>query len=313
MIREHRRYGEDGSDLSAYSIVVGDYPHSKPIKSGERPVEACDLEFLEFDPIHSAFAPMVRELRFDICELAVATYLQAREVGKAISLLPVVLRGDFHHRSLKRWSGAPAISPAELHGKRVGVRAYSQTTGLWVRGALEEDYGITSDEVTWVTTEGPHVVEYEEPENVERTSGNLIELLRSGDIAAAIPGPTVVDVDGDGDALVAVIDDWQAAEAAWFDRHKAVPINHMLTVQTKLLESDPAAVKGVYDAFAASIEATRPSGDSTSAQRVVTYGRSEALEASLEAAIGYALSQRLIATPVTVPELFADFERHVGF
>ena len=296
--------------MNTYTVAVRNYSHTTPLKKGERQVENCRLEFPEIDPIYKAFAPMVRELKFDVSEMAIATYLQARDVGKAISLLPIVMNGDFHHHSISQWPGGRIRHPKDLEGRRVGVRAYSQTTGLWVRGALKEDFGVEADQITWVTTEGPHVDEYVEPPNVERTSGKLLDLLRTGDISAAVLGP--VAIDDDGAALVPVIQNWQDAEQAWFERHSAVPMNHMLTVRTDVLKNDPEAVKGIYDAFTASIDAAKSDGPQTSRQRAVTYGLNDALVSALRMAIRYAREQRLIQSEVTVEELFADFTQYLG-
>lgn len=296
--------------MNTYTVAVRNYAHTTPLKKGERQVENRRLEFVEIDPIYKAFAPMVRELRFDVSEMAIATYLQARDAGKAISLLPVVMNGDFHHHSISQWPGGQIRHPKDLEGRRVGVRAYSQTTGLWVRGALKEDFGVEADQITWVTTEGPHVDDYVEPPNVERTSGKILDLLRTGDVSAAVLGP--VAIDNDGAALVPVIQNWQDAEQAWFERHSAVPMNHMLTVRTDVLKNDPDAVKGIYDAFTASIDAAKTDGPQTSRQRAVTYGLNDALVSALRVAIRYAFEQRLIRSEMTVEELFADFTQYLG-
>ena len=296
--------------MNTYTVAVGNHAHVSSLKTGERQVEGCRLEFVEVKPIYNAFASMVRELKFDVCEMAVATYLQAREAGKPISLLPVVMSGNFHHHSITQLPDGQIKDPRQLAGLRVGVRAYSQTTGLWVRGVLKEDYGVESDQITWVTTEGPHVSEYVEPPNVERTSGKLIGLLRGGDIAAAILG--LIAIEQDDAAPVPVIRDWQEAEQAWEQRYGGVPINHMLTVSTDMLKDDPEAVRGIYQALTASIDDLRTDAPQTSRQRAVTYGLTESLLSPLRAAIRYAREQEVIRSEVTVEEIFSDFTKWVG-
>ncbi len=271
--------------LNTYTVAVGNHAHVSSLKTGERQVEGCRLEFVEVKPIYQAFASMVREQKFDACEMAIATYLQAREAGKPISLLPVVLSGNFHHHSITQLPGGRIEDP--------------------------EDYGVGSDQITWVTTEGPHVTEYVEPPNVERTSSKLIDLLRGGDTAAAILG--LIAIEGEDAPPVPVISNWDEAEQAWEQRYSGIPINHMLTVRTDLLESDPAAVKGIYEALTTSIDDLRAAGDQTSSrQRAVTYGLDEALLSPLRVAIRYAREQELIRSDVTVEEIFADFTRYVG-
>jgi 4,5-dihydroxyphthalate decarboxylase len=260
-----------------YTVVLGNSPPAQLLKDGTIP----DLEFPEVDPVYKAFAPMVRELRYDFSEMAIATYLQAREAGKPISLLPVVLVGGRHHRSLVRLAGTEA-GPRDLVGRRVGVRSYTQTTGLWVRGVLREEFGVEADQITWVTTEGPHVAEYTEPPFVERTSRTLADLLRDGDIAAAIGVPA-------SDATVPVIPDPDAAAHAWSARHHTTPVNHMLTVRTELIDTDPGAVRSLC--------------------QTLNYGLNDELLVALDTAIGYARDQDLLRKPVTADEIFADFRR----
>lgn len=296
--------------MNIYTIAVENHAHVTSLKSGERPVEGCRLEFVEVKPLYNAFTAMVRDLKFDFCEMALATYLLAREAGKPISLLPVVMSGDFHHHSITRLPAGRIEDPRQLAGQRVGVRAYSQTTGLWVRGVLKEDYGVEADQITWVTTEGPHVSEYVEPPNVERTSGELIDLLRREDIAAAILG--LIAIGDDNAPPVPVISNWREAEQAWEDRYSGIPINHMLTVRTDLLKNDPAAVRGLYKALTASIDDVRADGPRTSRQRAVTYGLDEALLSPLRVAIRYAREQELIRSDIAADEIFSDFARFVG-
>lgn len=291
----------------SYTAAVRDYPYTSALKTGERAPAGCRLEFADIDPIHKAFAPMVRELRFDFSELALVTYLQAREAGKELSALPVVLHGNFHHRSISRLTGGPIHSPKDLAGKRVGVRAYTQTTGLWVRAVLAEEYGVDSDEITWVTTEGPHVAEYVEPANVERTSGSLVDLLVAGDIAAVLIGPQAIPA---GAPLEPLIADWQGAERAWYERHSTVPINHMLTVRTDVLRNDPQAVRGVYEAFAAEIDAASSAAPGGGPRRI-GHGLDDSLVGSVRLAIDYAAQQHLITTKPTVDEIFADFHQYL--
>jgi 4,5-dihydroxyphthalate decarboxylase len=285
---------EERAGSMTYTVALGNSPHALLIKHGTIPVPGTDLEFPEIDPVHKAFAPMVRELRYDFSEMAIATYLQAREAGKPISLLPLVLVGDFHHRSLVRLPGSELGGPRDLIGRRVGVRAYTQTTGLWVRGVLKEEFGVEADQVTWITTEGPHVAEYTEPAFVERTSGNLVDLLRDGAIAAMMPAPDA--------ETVPVIPDADAAARAWEDRHHTIPVNHMFTVRTELIDTDPDAVRGLYQALTQAIDQTQAGG-------AITYGLNDALIAALDIAIRYAGEQDLLRKPVTVDEVFADFRR----
>ena len=285
--------------MRTYTAAIGDYPHTAAVKAGER-LTGCRLEFAAVEPIHRAFAPMVRSLRFDFAELALATCLQAHEAGAGISLLPLVLHGNFHHRSIWRLTGGPG--PAGLAGARVGVRAYTQTTGLWVRGFLAEDHGVDLDGITWVTTEGPQVAGYAEPPNVTRVPGRLADLLEAGEVAALVMGPRAVP---EGAPLEPLLPDWRDEQRAWFARHGTVPVNHLLTVRTNVLHADPGAVREVYHALAAEID-VHQGGKPHRIRHGV-----EAVAEAVRIAVRYALGQQLITKAPTVEELFAGFRRYV--
>src|SRR4029077_8099466 len=156
--------------------------------------------------------PMVREFKFDVSEMAIATFVQAKAYGKPLILIPATVMGRFQHSAILCNAARP-LGPAELAGKRVGVRAYSQTTAVWVRGILENDYGVDLGKVRWVTFEDGHVAEYHEPAGVERAGAdkNLLKMLRAGELDAAIYG---ADLPNDP-TLKSLIPDAEAAAQAW--------------------------------------------------------------------------------------------------
>ena len=283
------------------TVVLGDYPHTRPLKQGSIRPDGVSCDFVPVAPLYGAFARMVRRLEFDVCEMALATYLQAREAGIPVTLLPLVMIGGDHHRSLTRWPGTPAIRPDQLRGKRVGVRSYGQTTGLWVRGVLQEEHGVDAGDVTWVTTEPSHVAQYREPENVERSPGKVSELLRRGDVTAAVLGPRAVE--GHDAELVPVIPDAEAAGQAWIERHGTIPVNHTVVVRNDTLRAHPDAVSSLYAALRTAIAQTSGERDQTPRGRVVAAGWSDAFARSLEIAGVYARQQRLVASAVDVAQI----------
>jgi 4,5-dihydroxyphthalate decarboxylase len=289
--------------MATLTVLLGDYPHTRLLKDGTIPVRGVDCHFTHAAPLYPAFARMVRNLEFDVCEMALATYLQAREAGVPITLLPVVMIGSTHHESLTRWPGTPAIGPSQLVGRRVGVRAYSQTTGLWVRGILREEYRIESADITWVTTEEPHVKQYRDPPNVRRAPAGVSvrDLLRDGDVAAAVLGPRAIGTQGT--PLVPVIEDAHAAGQAWVRRHGTVPVNHLVVVRNDVLGSYPDAVAALYQALRESVAATAAERDESPAGRAVTAGWSEPLVRSLEIAVRYAHEQEVVRTPIDVARI----------
>lgn len=293
-----------------WTVALRDYEHTRPLKEGTVVAAGVDLDFVEVEPIHRAFAPMVREGRYDVSELAIATLFQAIEAGCPIVALPVVLHGNFHHRSISIWDGQDRVAPQDLAGHRVGVRAHSQTTGLWVRGMLSDTYGLRSQDVTWVTTEGPHVGTAAEPANVERTDHKLVDLLTAGELSAVVMGARSADhIPG----LEPLLPDWKARQDQYYADYGWVPINHLAVVRRELAEESPDAVRAVYRALQQSIDAARPEvPGGTTREKVIQYGITDSLLATLETALRYAREQDVIRGNLSAEKIFADFEKYVG-
>jgi hypothetical protein len=160
-----------------------------PLKSGAIPVGRHQLHCVEIEPITAAMRRMVRGLEFDICEMAVTTYLCARAHGKPITAIPVFVTRNFHHWAAFTTNQAKIGAPKDLEGRRVAVnRGYTVTTGVWVRGILQTEYGVDLGRITWVPTDDEHVAEFTSPGNVDLScrGKSASDLLSSGACAAAI-------------------------------------------------------------------------------------------------------------------------------
>ena len=175
--------------------MMGNYPNTAPLKSGAVKSDLIDYDFAEVKVANNLFKAIVREARYDVAELAIATYLQARAAGKPYILLPAVLVSRGQHHTIGYNPERGALKPSDLNGKRVGVRAYTVTTGTWVRGILASDYGVDLNSVEWVTFEDPHVAEYTDPPAIKRApEGKEIgKMLLDGEISAAILGDKFPD------------------------------------------------------------------------------------------------------------------------
>jgi 4,5-dihydroxyphthalate decarboxylase len=282
--------------------LLGDYPNTLALKRGEIPSDLVDLEFSDIKVANTGFKPLVREARFDLGELAIVTYLQAKAYGKPYILLPapVVARAQHHTLAYNRERGR--LRPADLVGKRVGVRAYSVTTGVWVRGILQEQFGVDTDKIHWVTFEDPHVAEYCDPATLERapSSKNMVQMLIDGELDAAIVGDKLPDP-----RLQVLIPDFETAARAWAEKHGA-PINHMVVIRTELSRARPDIVREAFRMFKESRDVAARNGDKRSAQ--LQFGI-EASRTALEAIIDIAMRQKLIPRKWRVEELFDDVTR----
>src|SRR5687767_3138862 len=151
--------------------AIATYPHTKALKDGSVKPQSFNFDFVEVSPIIAAFRRMIRTLEFDISEMAISTYLCARAFNKPITAIPVFPLRAFHHGGIVINTKSGVQNPKDLEGKRVGVRAYTVTGGLWVRGILQSEYGVDPSKITWVVADEEHVQEYPLPSNVETKPG----------------------------------------------------------------------------------------------------------------------------------------------
>ena len=281
--------------------VLGNHAHVQPLKKGELYSDLCELDFIEYAPTNAAFKPMVREQAFDVCEMAVVTYLMAKAYGKPLVLLPATMLGRFQHGHALCRSDGPIAAPADLEGKRVGIRSFTTTTGAWIRGILANDYGVDLDRIRWVTFEEPHVAEYQDSTERAAKDKSIMQMLFDGELDAGLG-----ETSSDPRARPLFAD--PAGEAArWYDRHGAVPINHLVVVTEELAKSRPDIVTRVYELLKESKLQAGRAGTSD----LVPFGV-EANRKALELIIDYCVQQSLIPRRFAVDELFDETTRELN-
>ncbi|MBI1205019.1 MAG: hypothetical protein GC182_21150 [Rhodopseudomonas sp.] len=284
--------------LDTLRIAIGDYPHTLPLKRGEIVSDTLKLDFVEVKPMHKAFKPMVREHAFDASELALVTYLQAKEHNKGLTLLPAAMLGRFQHHTVLHNVDRGRLTPADLAGKRIGVRSYSQTTAAWVRGIIANDYGVDLSGVEWVVFEDGHVAEAKDPAGVVRAQAgkDITQMVLDGELDAAIYGAAMPD----DPRLQSVIPDPHQAALDWYKKHGVVPVNHMVVVPDELAREKPAAVAELYRMLEAS---RKVAGLKPGAIDTAPFGK-EANRPCLDMLISYCVQQGLISRRLTVDELW---------
>lgn len=289
------------------STALKRYPTTQALLSGALKSPNFDFDFHEIEPIHDAFKPMAREQKFDVSEMAVFTFLQAFAYEKPIVLLPVALAARFQHGCLVFNTDVhKELTPAMLPGKKVGVRAYTQTTGAWVRNILAQEHGLDLESVQWVIFEDAHLAEYKEPPFVTRAPAGtkLLPMLMSGGVDAGILGNDLPD----DPKIKPVIPNAANAGRAWHDRTGLIPINHMLVVKRDLLRSRPDLVREIYDLFRRAKEAA-PLAPGAIDMRPLGY---DAIAPSLELVVQLAYDQKIIPQRYALDDLFAESRAVLG-
>ena len=278
--------------------AIGNYPHTAALRSGQVASDRLRLDFAQIPVISRAFAPMVREGAYDVCEMAIATFLQAKAYAKPLVLLPVTLAARIQETALLCRKDSALGSPVELAGRRVGVRAYSQTTGVWLRGILAETHGLRPEAVRWVTFEDAHVAEYRDPPWAERArpGQDMLAMLLGGKLDAAIFGNELPKEP----SLRPVFPDPAAAGEAFRACHGFLPVNHVVTLGRDLASREPGLVLELMRMFTAARIAASPQ---PGAHEALPIGR-RALGPPLELAIRYAAEQGLLPRPLDLAEVW---------
>ena len=281
-------------------IAIADYPHTLPLKRGEVKSDWLKLDFVEVKPMHHAFKPMVCEHAFDASEMALTTYFQATQHNKGLRLLPAAMLARFQHNAMLYNSARGTLTPRDLAGKernlRIGVRSWNQTTGAWLRGILENDYGVDFSDVQWFTFEDGHVAEAKDPPGVIRANKDMTQMLIDGELDAAIYGAAMPD----DKRLKTVVADPEGDAKAWYAKHKFMPVNHMVVVTDELAGAQPDAVAELYRLLEASRAKLPPRADGIDP---APFGKDKN-RACLELLMSYAVQQGLIARPIPIDELY---------
>ena len=282
---------------------LADYPISKALKSGAITSDLVTFNFAGTKTANQSFKPMVREGKFDAGELAIVTFLQAIAWGKPLVLLPAVMVGRFQHNCISYNCTKGDITPKQLEGKRVGVRAYTQTTGVWVRGLLAHEYGVDIDKVIWSTYEDPHVAEYKEPDFLERFDPNgktMEELMFEGAFDAVIVGG---EIPNEPRAKTLIPNAKQAA-LDWHARTGCVTVNHLFAVSAEV-----AKRKDVMQEIWRMLKETKAAMPAPAdGVDVYPFGW-DANRKNLELVIQYAYEQKLLPRMMSVDELICDATR----
>ncbi len=258
--------------------LLATHSNTAAIKSGVLESPLVNFVFADVKVANRAFKPLVREQKFDLGELAIVTYLQAKAFGKPYVLMPAVIVARGQHHTIFYNPDRGHLAPGDLN------------------------------RVQWITFEEPHVAEYSDPPWVQRApeGEQLLQMLLDGEIDAAIFGSEKPEGN-----LKPLIPDAEVAAQHWADRHGGVPINHMMVVRESITRSRPDVVREVYRLLCESERAGAGANTSANNGSALRFGI-EAVRKSLETIIDYSERQGLIPRRFTVDELFNDVTRSLG-
>jgi len=271
--------------------LLGDHACTAALKNGSIRSDLVEFDFVDYTPTNKGFKPMVREGAFDVSEMAIVTYLMAKNFNKPMVLLPDVVMARFQHGHAFYNVKRGVLTPADLAGKRVGIRSFTTTTGAWLRGILANDYGVDLNAIDWITFEDAHVAEFVDTTRRAPAGKQIVQMLLDGELDAIL-GEKVEHPD-----LKPLFADVKAEEARWFAKHAVKPINHMVVVAQELSDCHPDVVREVHRMLSEAASAANARFQTAEMRR------------SLECITGYTAEQGLIARRFAVDELFDNVTR----
>ena len=296
--------------------------NNRALKDGSVQPRSFAFHFEEIDPLIAAFRRMVRGNEFDICEMAITTYICAKAHGKPMTAVPVFLVRAFHHGAILVNTRAGIRTPKDLEGKKVGVnRGYTVTTGVWARSILQDEYGADLSKITWMLSGDEHVAEYRAPANVVpvEKGKSIGDMLASGELAAAI------GVEVNAPDVKPLIPNALEAGLTALRQRGHYPINHTVVIKDELIAAHRDLAADVFDAFA---RAKRRYVEDLKAGKIENPTEADAVHRRvmeitgdplpygiapnrkvLDELIRHALTQGIITKPVTAEELFAPATR----
>jgi 4,5-dihydroxyphthalate decarboxylase len=325
----------DQSKTLTLTTALRTHPHTAALKNGEVPTPGVSLSYIEVEPQILAFRRMVRDVAYDVCELAPTTYIIAKAYCAPFTAIPIFFERRFHHAGLLVRADAGIAGPKDLEGKKVGVRAYSVTTGVWTRGILVNEFGLDSSKVTWVVDDEEHVTQLKLPPNVEHVpeGKSLASMMAAGEIQAGFVANAGIGREGPPKA------GWKAKEreetssyrelfanadelgAELFRRKGIYPMHSTLVIKDEILKANPWLAKTLFEAFVTSknryVDRLRKGEAESNTDRrylkqmkvvgddPLPYGL-EVNRRSIETLALYALQQGLIPKKIGLDELFVD-------
>ena len=285
---------------------LADSALSAALKAGRVSSPIVRFDFCGPPVASNGFKAMVRDGAFDAGELAIVTFLQAKTYGKPLTLLPATVVGRFQHNTMSYMDRGKPMTPKDLEGRRVAVRAYTQTTGAWARGILQHEYGVDLSRITWLTTDDPHLAEFTDPANVVRVDKRekpLDQRLIDGEADAGILGPEAPK----HEKARRLIPDHAEAAQAWHAKYGCTHINHMFVLNSDLARQRPDVVSEVYRMLAESKAAAGP----PKGVDALPFGVPNVAR-SIEIISQYANEQGIIPRPFAMTELFDETTRQLG-
>ena len=229
------------------SLVTGAL--TDPILTGKTKIDGVEVDARTATTVDGNSRGML-ELKFDVAEMSLATFVKARDDGVKIIGLPVFTGRRFLESGIGVRPQLGIKDPRQLAGKRVGVPQFWMTSSVWHRAVLSEVYGVPQNAVTWITVQ-PERFTLAWPAGLKvehRAGGSLDALLQNGEIDAVL-FPRAIENHFAPTTVVSPFADIVAAQRAFLDQTKVFPIMHFVVMREALHRDNPGLARHIVAAF----------------------------------------------------------------
>jgi len=241
------------------SLACGRYDINEPLLRGEVSPQGVELNVQAY-PSPERHRRMSRNLEFDVCEFSMATYLMIHDR----QLLPVTAIPAFPHRRFRHGfvfvnSAAGISEPKGLEGRRVGIRNWETTAGMWARGMLADEYAVDLKSIVWVAQDDEDVpLEHAGTFRIERVpeGKTVTAMVETGELDALIYPELPQSILGGDPRVRPLFPDAKQAEIAYFKKTGMFPIMHTVLIRNDIVETHPWVARNLLTAFQESKDRT---------------------------------------------------------
>ena len=309
------------------TLACGDYEIVRALKEGAVSPDGIELTILTDMDSTTRHWRFLRNREFDVAEVSSSSYIIARDQGLPFEAIPVFLHRCLRHGFAFVNTSKGIKEPKDLIGKKVGVKSFQVTAVLWLRGILEQEYGVPHKSIDWYA-EYDEDVEFEPPPGLRltrmRDDQNCEDMLVAGELDAVLHPDLIWPITQKHPAVGRLWPDYKAEERRYFEKTGIFPIMHVMGLKREVVERHPWVPVELQKAFEAAKDIAMKRMENPRIVPLVwyreaweeqeeifgadpwEYGLTDANRKNLDTLVGYSFEHGLIKKRLTLEDLFVD-------
>lgn len=231
--------------------ALGDNPRTRPILDETVKVDGIESVILEIRP-PERHRRMLNHLEFDVCELSLGSYLASVEQDYPFTAIPVFPYRRFRHGNCVIHNEAGITRPADLSGRRIGLRRWQNTAGMWLRGIFSEYYGFDMKSAQWYIDDEDEIsVDLPTGFDVDWLSENksVNQMLANGELDAVMYPSQPSSLEDPESPVELLFPNYKREQRRWYQRSGLFPLMHVIVIRDSIAEEHPWVPKSVQKVF----------------------------------------------------------------